>query len=211
VNVQRLALVVLLVPAFLAPRAHGQTPAPSASPRPILETAEQVIDRLEAERKDPCLKAARENVPCFPVKTEERGFDASVRQGLGIIDTPDKPTPDRPPTREEMDEQRTAPLTKPAVSVTVDPVCMAKSALKRLRGKNDVFYLYRLRDVHGERVALFDHKLDTSRFQGEIAFLGKFDGECEAQVAYRREQRRTPPPASPPPGPRPSPQPSPQP
>ena len=70
-------------------------------------------------------------------------------------------------------------------------MCIGKSALKKLKGKNDTYYLYRLRDVHGERVVLFDHRLDASRFQGDIAFLGKFDGECEALVAYRREQRRT--------------------
>jgi len=169
------------------------SPSPSPSPRPISETAEKVIDRLEAERKDPCLKAARENVPCFPVKSEKKAFDASVRQSLGIPDDPKKPTPDSPPTRDEMDEHRTAPPGKPAVSVTIDPVCVGKSALKRLRGRNDVYYLYRVRDTHGERVILVDRRMDASRFQGDIAFLGKFDGECEAQAAYRREQRRSPP------------------
>jgi hypothetical protein len=175
------------------------TPSPSPSPRPVTESVEKVIDRLEAERKDPCLKAARENVPCFPVKAEKKRLDASVRQSLGIPLPEDQPSPDRPPTREEMDAHRTAPMSKPAVSVTVDPVCIAKSALKRIRGKNDAYYLYRVRDVHGERVVLFDHRLDASRFQGDIAFLGKFDGECEAQAAYRREQRRSPPAPSPPP------------
>ena len=96
-----------------------------------------------------------------------------------------------------MDAHRTAPLSKPAVSATIDPVCAGKSALKRLRGRNDVYYLYRVRDVHGERVVLFDHRLEASRFQGDIALLGRFDGECEAQAAYRREQRRSRPPASP--------------
>lgn len=155
-----------------------------------------MIDRLEAERKDPCLKAARENVPCFPVKTEQKRFDASVRQSLGIDDAPDKPAPNRPPTVDEMNPYRPHP-SKPAVSVTIDPVCAAKSALKRLKGKNDTFYLYRLRDVHGERVVLFDHKLDAATVQGDVAFLGKFEGECEAQAAYRHEQRRAPVPPSP--------------
>ena len=67
---------------------------PTPSPRPITESVEKVIDRLEEERKDPCLKAARENVPCFPVKTEEKGFDASVREGLGILGPAEKPTPE---------------------------------------------------------------------------------------------------------------------
>ena len=90
--------------------------------------------------------------------------------------------------------------TTPTAGVTVDPVCIGKSALKRLRGKNDVYYLYRVRDVHGERVVLYDHRLDASRFQGDIAFLGQFDGECEAQAAVppgaAPDRRRA---ASPPP------------
>jgi hypothetical protein len=196
----RLVFTVALVSAWpgLAARAGGEPPAATPSPRPITESVETVIDRLEAERKDPCLKAARENVPCFPVKTEEKGFDASVREGLGILGPMEKPTPDRPPTQEEMRRYRPGSTT-PTVGVTVDPVCIGKSALKKLKGRNDTYYLYRVRDVHGERVVLFDHRLDASRFQGDIAFLGKFDGECEAQAAYRREQRRTTPEASPPP------------
>jgi hypothetical protein len=183
---------------MLAVVALAVTPSPAPSPRPITESVEKVIDRLEEERKNPCLKAARENIPCFPVKTEEKRFDSSVRESLGIPDPPEKPTPDRPPTREEMGPYRPGSTT-PTVGVTVDPVCIGKSALKKLRGKNDVYYLYRVRDVHGERVVLYDHRLDVSRFQGDIAFLGRFDGECEAEAAYRREQRRTLPPASPPP------------
>lgn len=156
-----------------------------------------MIDRLEAERKDPCLKAARENVPCFPVKTEQKRFDASVRESLGLPDdTPLKPTPGGAPTVAETGPYRPHP-SKPAVSVTFDPGCVGKSALKRLKGKNDTYYLYRLRDVHGERVVLFDHKLDAATVQGDVAFLGKFEGECEAQAAYRREQRRTLPSPSP--------------
>ena len=173
--------------------------AAAASPRPITESVEKVIDHLEEEQKNPCLKAARENVPCFPVKSEKKGFDASVRESLGILGPAEKPSPDRAPTRAEMDAQRTAPPTKPAVSVTVDPVCVGRSALKKLRGRNDAYYLYRLRDVRGERVVLFDHRLDAARYQGDIAFLGRFDGECEAQAAYRREQRRTPEGSAPPP------------
>jgi hypothetical protein len=183
---------------MLAVLALAVTPSPSPSPHPITDSVERVIDRLEEEGKDPCLESVRENIPCFPVKAEKKGFDASVRESLGILGPAKKPSPDRPPTREELEAYRPHPA-KPLISKTVDPVCIGKSALKHLKGKNDVYYLYRLRDVHGERVALYDHRLDASRFQGEIALLGRFDGECEAQAAFRREQRRTTPPASPPP------------
>ena len=196
----RPALLALVGLTLTAPAAGQQpspspsaspSPSPSPSPWPIAQTAEAVIDRLEAERKDPCLKAAREHVPCFPAKTEQKGYDASVRQSLGLPDSPLKPSPDRPPTVGEMDPYRPHD-TKPAVSVTIDPVCVGQSVLKRVKGKNDTYFLYRIRDVHGERVALFDHKLDATTVQGDVAFLGRFDGECEAQAAYRHEQRRTP-------------------
>ena len=197
-NVLRPAVIALLVSALpgLASGAGGEPPSPS--PRPITDSVEKVIDRLEEEGKNPCLKSARENIPCFPVKAEKKGFDASVRESLGILGPAGKPSPDRPPTPDEMAPYRHTPA-KPLISTTVDPVCIGKSALKHLKGKNDVYYLYRLRDVHGERVVLYDHRLDASRFQGEVAFLGRFDGECEAQAAYRREQRRTTSEASPPP------------
>ena len=200
VDVLRRAVIALLVLALpgLPPRARAETPAATPSPRPIAESIEKVIERLEAERKDPCLESARENIPCFPVKTEKKPFDASVRESLGILGPAAKPSPDRPPTREEMGRYRPGSTT-PTVGVTVDPICIGKSALKHLKGRNDVYYLYRVRDVHGERVVLYDHRLDASRFQGDLAFLGGFDGECEAQAAYRREQRRTAPAASPPP------------
>jgi hypothetical protein len=79
----------------------------------------------------------------------------------------------------------------PVISgVTLDPGCVAKSALKKLKGKNDVYYLYRIRDVHGVRVALYDRRVDATTFQGDLEFLGKFDGECDALAAYRQEQRK---------------------
>ena len=190
-----MATLTLALAALLQAAAPSPQPSPSPSPRRIADSVEKVVERLEAERKDPCLKAARENVPCFPARTERKGYDASVRQSLGLPDpSPDKPTPGSP-TRDEMDEHRTVQMSKPAVSVTIDPVCAVKSGLKKLRGRNDKYFLYRVRDVHGERVVLLDRRMDASRFQGEVAFLGEFNGECEAQAAYRREQRRSPPPS----------------
>ncbi len=72
--------------------------------------------------------------------------------------------------------------------VKFDPGCVGKSVLKKLKGRNDTYYLYRLRDVHGVRVALYDRRVDATTFQGDLEFLGKFDGECDALAAYRREQ-----------------------
>ena len=165
--------------------------APTPPARPIAESVERVIDRLEAERRDPCLGARREGVPCFPVETSREGPTASVREGLGIIGPADKPSPDRPPTRDEMGPYRPTPPS-PAASVSFDPGCVGKSIWKGLRGKNDTYYLYRLRDVNGARVVLYDHRVDAARFQGEVELLGEFEGECAALAAYERERRRTP-------------------
>ena len=181
----------------LALQAPSPSPSPSASPSPppraltIRESIDPVVDRLEAERRDPCLKARREDVPCFPVQTETQGPTASVRESLGLPPPTKKPSPDRPPTREEMDPYRVHP-PKPAASVSFDPVCVGKSILKGIRGKNDTYHLYRIRDVNGERVVLYDHRIDALRFQGEVAYLGQFDGECDALAAYARERNRAP-------------------
>jgi hypothetical protein len=80
---------------------------------------------------------------------------------------------------------------------------VAKGILKSLKGRNDTYYLYRIRDTQGERVALYDRKLVAETFQGELAFLGRFDGECAALAAYRHEDLKNAP--TRPPMPRPSP------
>ena len=184
-----------LAVAQAAMPSPSPSPRPSSSPRPIADSVERVIDRLEAERKDPCLGAREEDVPCFPVETSREGPRASVREGLGLPDpAPGKEAPDRPPTRDELGPFRPTP-PPPLVSVTFDPGCVGKSIWKGLRGKNDTYYLYRLRDVNGARVVLYDHRVDAAKFQGEVEFLGEFKGECAALAAYESERRRnaTPP------------------
>ncbi len=76
--------------------------------------------------------------------------------------------------------------------VTFDPGCVGKSLLKSLKEKNDTYYLYRVRDVQGERIVLQDRRLNALTYQGDLEFLGRFDGECNALAAYRREDRKLP-------------------
>jgi hypothetical protein len=90
-----------------------------------------------------------------------------------------------------MQAYRPGPVGPVSAGIGFDPVCVGKSLLKRIKGKNDTYYLYRVRDVHGERVALFDHRLEAASFQGALEYLGRFDGECDALSAYRREDRKT--------------------
>ncbi len=173
------AWVVLLLsvpPASTLARALvAEDPPPTTlPPHPISDSIDKVVERLEKERADPCRKTVAEGKPCFPVSTIIRGPETSVRESLGV---------------------GTAPYRSRAVGpviplLTLDPGCVAKSALKKLKGKNDVYYLYRIRDVHGVRVALYDRRLDATTFQGDLEFLGRFDGECDALGAYRQEQRK---------------------
>ena len=204
-----------LLCTVLASTPPSPSPSPSAAPsppaRPVSESVDRVVGRMEDEREDPCKKAAQEGRPCFPVSTTVRGEEFSVRKSLGLPDAEkSKPAPGGTPTVAEMGPYRPGPKAIPITLVKFDPGCVAKGILKALKGRNDTYYLYRVRDTQGERVALYDRKLEAETFQGELAFLGKFDGECDAIAAYRREERKNPP-TGPAPSPRPSPSPTPPP
>jgi hypothetical protein len=188
------------------------TPSPAASPtgRPVSESVDRVVSRMEDAREDPCKSAAQEGKPCFPVSTAVRGEEYSVRKSLGAPDLEkSKPAPGGAPTVAEMGPYRPGLEAIPLNAFSFDPGCVGKRILKSLKGKNDTYYLYRIRDIHGERVALYDRKLEAETFQGELAFLGKFDGECDALAAYRREDLKRAPKGSPLPRPSPSASPSP--
>jgi hypothetical protein len=144
------------------------------------------------------------------VTTTLKGREYSVRESLGLppLDKT-KPTPGGAPSTSDMKPFR--PGGKTVVGgVGFDPGCVVKGIVKNLKGKNDVYYLYRVRDVHGTRVAMYDHKVEPATFQGDLEFLGRFEGECSALAAYRHEEAKMAP-SGPPVPPRPSPSPSPTP
>lgn len=183
--------MLVATPLALAPAVAADDPPPTTlSPRPLTDSIERVVRRLEEERKEACRRAVEAGVSCFPVSTEATKPEVSVRDSLRDLGPASKPSPSRPPTLEEMKAFRPGPAGEVVPLVAFDPGCVGKSLLKRLTGKNDTYYLYRVRDVHGERVALYDRRLDASTFQGALEFLGRFDGECEAMAAYRREDRK---------------------
>ncbi len=158
-----------------------------------------MVKEVEEEREAPCKKKLAEGMPCFPITTEVRGPRYSVRDSLR--DLGKGKAPSRPPTVGELQPYLSGAITPTSPGIGFDPGCVGKSVLKALKGKNDAYFLYRVRDAHGERVALYDHRIEPGTFQGDLEFLGKYEGECEALAAFRREERRTPSaaPASPPP------------
>jgi hypothetical protein len=206
------------------PPSPGPSPSPSpspsaspsprlsaipSSPRPISGSVDRVVGKMEEQKKDPCVEAREKGVPCFPVETTIKGEEVSVRESLRTYDPNKDPRPPGGgPGVQDMKAHRPGytPGTVPIPLVKFDPGCVGKSALKRLKGKNDVYYLYRMRDSQGTRVAMYDRRLEASTFQGELAFLGKFDGECDARAAYLRELLKE----SPRPSPRPTASPSPR-
>jgi hypothetical protein len=171
----------------------------------VSDSVDRVVNRMEDERADPCAKPAAEGRPCFPVETTIKGETYSVRKSLGLPDPQKgKTAPGGAPTVAEMGPYRPGLEAIPLNVFSFDPGCVGKRILKSLKGRNDTYYLYRVRDIQGERVALYDRRLTAENFQGELAFLGKFDGECEAIAAYRHEAAKLPPPPSPRPRPSPS-------
>ena len=176
----------VLVTLILARLSWADDPPPTTLPaRPIHDSLERIVDKIDAERREPCQKAIDAGVPCFPTTTESQGPVVSVRDSLRSLGTKGDgaagPLPGMPPR---------------VSGVSVDPVCLAKSLVKAAKGRNDLYYLYRVRDAQGERVILQDRRLEAATYQGALELLGEFRGECEALAAFRHEERRAPPPAS---------------
>jgi hypothetical protein len=191
---------MLATPLAVVSAASGDEPPPTTlPPRPVSDSVDRVVARVLEEQKTPCQKANLDGVPCFPVATEVFGPTISVRDILRDLGGEKGPAPDRPPTQDEMRPFRPGPAALVVPLFGFDPGCAGKSALKRLTGKNDTYYLYRVRNQLGEQVLMYDHSVEPGRFQGDLEFLGRVDGECEAVAAYRRAERKVssaPPPPS---------------
>ncbi len=172
--------------------AQEPTPPPTTqAPRPILSAIDPAVEKWWRESREPCNKPINQGVPCFPVEVHAEGPTVSVRESLWNLGSGRKPAERRPPTVEEMAPMRPGPKSTVAgIGVALDPVCAAKAAWKAAKGRNDTYFLYRLRDAKGEHVVMRDKKLDATTYQGAAEFLGEFHGECEAIAAFRHEDRR---------------------
>ena len=190
-----IAALAATIVATAAAAIAGDAPVRSATP--IRDSIDRVVARVFAEENEPCRRANEDGIPCFPVTIETAKTvkpTVSVRDSLREIDSDKHPSPNRPPTVKESAPFRHGPASAVG-GVGFDPGCAGKAALKWLKGRNDTYYLYRVREPRGARIVMYDSPADPSSFQGDVELLGRLDGECEALAAYRAAERQAFPPA----------------
>jgi hypothetical protein len=185
--------VLALTPLAAAAWADGDQPKDPS--KPISSSLPGILERMQKEWQAPCEQALALGLPCFPVWVEAEPPKPSTPESLRDSKAATAPVPGGAPTVEEMREYRSGGLVRPmATFYSTDPICTGKSVLKKLKGKNDTYYLYRVTDRSGERMALYDHLLNPASYLSvpdvTFEFLGKFEGECEAVAAYLRAVRR---------------------
>jgi hypothetical protein len=117
----------------------------------------------------------------------------SVAESLKSLRFDGSPAASRPPTHRELLASQPGSILSSAGGG--DPVCAAKAFVKGVKGKDDVYYLYRVTDRAGTRPILTDRPLDPAAFEGlaELRYelVEKIKGECKAIAAYRRAERET--------------------
>jgi len=182
---------LVLVSCLTASPLLAPEPGPPPTTQPasaVSQAIEPAVEKWWSENREPC-RAIEIDVPCFPVEIHAEGPTVSVRDSLWNLGSSPR-SEHRPPTPTEMTPFRPGPRSTIANLVGFDPICTGKHALKLVKGKNDTYYLYRLRDASGEHVVLRDQRLDAKDYQGSSEFLGQFKGECAAVAAFRHEDRR---------------------
>ena len=191
-----MALSSAIVCPLVAVAADEEETPPATSETPLHDSVEGVVDRYFEERTEPCKKLQGSGRPCFPSEVVKPVPDASVEESLGDVGSRTAPSPDRPPTRDELEDYRSGFLSKSAKLFSVDPICSAKSSIKKLKGKNDTYFLYRITDALGDHIELRDHRLDPAAYWGVAEFrfelLEEIHGECRAVAAYRHYLRAEP-------------------
>jgi hypothetical protein len=149
---------------------------------------------MQRERSEACRRAAEMGVPCFPVSAEVvREPEYSVAESLKNLRFDGSPAASRPPTHRELLASQPGAILSSAGGG--DPVCAAKAIVKGVKGRGDVYYLFRVTDRTGVRPILTDRPLDPAVFKGvaELRYelVEKIKGECKAIAAYRRAERES--------------------
>jgi hypothetical protein len=174
-----------------APDGHD-APEPRQA-RPIAEVVEQVVSEIEARRRASCREADAKGVPCFPISAESREERrARLNRALGRLRKENADVGRGHPGPDPLG----LPIPRPSPSlaqVSFDPVCAVKSLLKSAQGRNQHYFLYRVKGVMGESIALRETRLEPaggrSRAPLEFTLLGEYDGECEALAAHAKALR----------------------
>jgi len=157
----------------------------------LASTIDRAVRKIEDERREQCRDADANAVPCFPISVEadrrERLNQALARLRKNNPDVGHGVIPEDPlaPAR---------PTPVPAANlVSFDPGCAIKALIKGFKGENQHFYLYRVKGVMGESIALRERPLtpagDEKRAPLEYKLLGEYDGECEAVAAHAKALR----------------------
>jgi len=175
-----------------AKTSHAEQKETQDDGAPSLETTiDRAVRKIEDERREQCRDADAKAVPCFPISVEadrrERLNQALARLRKNNPDVGHGVIPEDPlaPAR---------PTPVPAANVvSFDPGCAVKALIKGFKGENQHFYLYRVKGVMGESIALRERPLtpagDEKRAPLEFKLLGEYDGECEAVAAHAKALR----------------------
>jgi hypothetical protein len=149
-----------------------------------------VVERVVQSHVQPCDRASREGVPCFPVSVEQEGPRFSVAEALRRYRGTGSPAPG-PPTVAEIQGQMSGAPQSASGGVGFDPVCSVRKIFGKLSGTT--FYLYRTWDSRGERPILTDRPLaqDDYAARPDVRYelVGKYSGDCEAIAAWRKALR----------------------
>jgi hypothetical protein len=158
---------------------------------PIADSIEPAVERFIRENLASC-ELAGEGVPCFPVSIQVKGRMYSVRESLENLQLGDRRVPGSVPSAADMIQYGANPHPASAgVGVGAQAIaCKTKQLLKKIQGRSQKYYLYRVWDETGERAVLRDRPFDADELAGSPEFhyvsLGEFSDECEAIQAYRK-------------------------
>jgi hypothetical protein len=156
---------------------------------PIADSIESAVEEYVRAHYAPCGPGV-DAVPCFPVTLEVKGRQYSVREALENLELDGRTVSGGAPTHAEMIQHGANPRPTSA-GVSFDPAaigCKTKQLLRKIRGRSQKYYLYRVWDETGERAVLRDTPLDPNELARSPEFryvpLGEFADECEAVRAY---------------------------
>jgi hypothetical protein len=165
---------------------------PSPTPdQPLTDSVDRIVKKVEEEREAACAKAREAGVPCFPVAIE-KSARATLEEALNRVRQDKRPYKGNP-GQSPLDLNRPRERQLPVGGVGFDPVCAVRLLAKAIKGRNQTYYVYRVRDRGGEHIEMRDRPLDPKAYAQVAPFeselIGQYTGECEALAAHNKAQR----------------------